>query len=325
MKEKSQVDLQDALTACHLRYFEGRSQAEIAGHLRTNRTRVHRLLTTAREMGWIHVKIDPPTNVVLEASLSGLLADSGIRNVRVAVDGVAQVGHAAARYFEELARSQCTVVLDGGWTVAAFTVALTPNRFESVTICPIAADPPSYGVSAYEQMWSMSLIYPKDVRRLRPPHFGQGSPELKELRSDVRQKARAADFVVLGVGPWKKGFTALEFTTHIGLSSNQLFRQYDNIKAMCGYCAINENGRHVSLPPVDERMFRALEIADLRQIAKDPKRDVMIVAAGEEKLVPLVTAINARICNVLVIDQDLGAALEKLVSAEPEIVAGIQN
>jgi DNA-binding transcriptional regulator LsrR (DeoR family) len=232
--------------------------------------------------------------------------------VLVAGEGRRGVGAAAARLYEESAAPQDTVVLDGGWTVAEFVNSLQVGLLESPKIAPLCADPSSYPISAYELMAVMAQKYDSAECYRLPHHHG---PSLRGLRAEVCRRARQARFIFLGAGPWQPGFTAFDFVTFLGLSQAALARRHPGIVALCGYCAVNAEGRLIRLKQVEERMPRALTCKEIRARVGAADCTVALLVAGKEKLEPLIATLKARLCNLLVIDRELGQALAERIAA----------
>src|SRR5262249_49496926 len=160
---------------------------------------------------------------------------------------------------------------------------------------PLAADPPSYVVSAYELMTRMAVKYPAQVRCEKLPYL-QGAL-LNGIHRKVREKARSADFVFLGVGPWDRPFTALAFVRRLGEDPEQLGRKYSEVACMCGYCALDRAGGHIPLREVEAKMPRALTFRQLRRLAGGDRCQVVLLAATLEKLDAVLTALRAGVCN----------------------------
>ena len=56
-------------------------------------------------------------------------------------------------------------------------------------------------------------------------------------------------------------------------------------------------------------MPRALTFTDLKRMARDRDRTVALLAAKQEKLDAVIAVLMSGICNTLVVDGNLGAAL----------------
>src|SRR5205823_3261734 len=103
-------------------------------------------------------------------------------------------------------------------------------------------------------------------RCVRPPyHMG---PLLLPQQRAVQSTARAADFVLLGTGPWKPGFTALEFVRHLGLDPSELQETCRGVVCLSGYHALDAGGNYVKIQQIDDRMPRSLSFHQLRALVR---------------------------------------------------------
>lgn len=312
-------DLKDemALKAALLRYEEKRSEKEIAKALRVSNSTVSRYLNYARQIGLVHIAVSPRPNIALGKQLEGYVAGFGVSKVIVAGTSLPAVGQAAARLFEACGKRRVTAVLDGGLTLSSFVEALFPGVFEQVTIVPICADPASYPVSAYELMARMATKYPV-AHCMKLPHLK--GKLLEPLHRSARKAAEQADFIFLGTGPWQGGFTALNFVRHLGLNPNRLRSKYRRVAGVCGYCALDAAGKQIAMREVDRRLPRSLTFPQLRRMASSGCT-VAVLAASGKKLKPLLAVLMARMCNTLILDEELATVLLDRVTISPDISA----
>jgi DNA-binding transcriptional regulator LsrR (DeoR family) len=314
--------LTQAFRAAELYYRHGEPQRKIAQELGVSPSTVSRLLEAARAHGLVHFVLSPPGHDPLSHLLQTKLRRLGhpIRTVLVADgEGRALVGYAAARHFEGTAPERTTVVLDGGWTVADFVSALPPQTRRRVTIVPIAADPPSYRISASELM---TVLAAKCVFHSlqKIPHLVYLNPGafLQNKYDAVVRAARDADFVVLGVGPWQPGFTALEFVQDLGFRPEAFSRRKGRrIAAVSGYLPLTAGGELVPLREIEPYLPRAIGLEALRGLARRADRQLLVIAASEAKAGAVLAAVRAGLCNTLVLDRPLALALVDLLRDDP--------
>ena len=200
----------------------------------------------------------------------------------VSPTGKKAVGQTAARYFEELARPGCTVVLDGGYTISEFVDALSMGTLSQATIIPVATDPPSYNVSAFELMTRMAGRIEQSTC-LKLPYAS--SEFLEPFFAKARAAAQHADFVFIGAGPWSHGFTALEFLGHLGADPTVLKNKIRQIVAVSAYHPIDGAGQRVTIPMLDTLRY-ALDFNDFQILARSQESHVCLLAAGAQKAVP---------------------------------------
>jgi DNA-binding transcriptional regulator LsrR (DeoR family) len=299
------------LDVAHLFYVEKRSQKEIGLLRNIHPSRVSRLVAEARKRNLVHFTLCPPTDCILAQHLQEHLSRTSVRHVTVGPAGRSQVATVAARYFEQdVGRSGMTLALDGGFTLSSFVDALRPGRYERVTIVPIAADPPSYAASAYELMTRLSVKYPIGVSCQKPPlHM---DPLLQAERRKVWAAAAKADAVMLAAGPLHTNPTALEFMRHLGLDPKRIQSGYREVEGFCGYHAVDAAGRLVRIGELEEKMPRTLQFEQLLRLSSGTKCRTILVAATPQKAKAVLSVIRAGMCNTLVVDSDLAAALLRM-------------
>ena len=302
-QQKSSLELD----VCELYYQLRKSQKEVSIEKGISVSTVSRLLQSARDRGVVKIVIDPPSNVVLARNVAQAVGGHGIREVLVSPTGRKSVGVSAARYFEDHIEELSVVVLDGGLTVRDFVDSLVPGN-ESIGIVPIATDPPSYEVSAYELMTRMSIKYPSSQCHKLPYSLKN---LLNRRHEAIRRKARTARFLVLGVGPWKRRFTALDFVYHLGVKPEEIRRSHSAIVAVCGYCGLSKAGTCLPINGIDKQMRRALFYEELQRLAGKTTCRSVLLAAGKNKYSATMAAIRARLCNVLIVDDELAVELAK--------------
>jgi deoxyribonucleoside regulator len=299
------------LDVARLFYVEQKPQKRIAAALRIHPSRVSRLVAEARRKNLVHFTLCPPTENILAEHLQEHLRQTRVRHVTVSQPGRSQVAMTAARYFEEdVGRSGMTLVLDGGFTMTEFVDALKPGRYERVTIVPIAADPPSYDASAYELMTRLSVKYPIGVSCRKPPLHTV--PFLEGEHRKVRAAAAKADAVLLAAGPLHANPTAMKFMRHLGVDSRRISSGYRNVEGFCGYHAVDEQGRPVRIRELEERMPRSLRFEQLAEMSAGAKCRTILVAATARKARAIASIIRGGMCNTLVVDSDLAAALLRM-------------
>jgi len=306
-----QSRIEQAIRVCELYFGQDLPQKQIAQRLAMSTASVCRLLRYARQEGLVKFTISPPLNRGDISDLERDLEEFGIHKIIVAGKTVNSVAEATARYFEDSNSSGSTVVLDGGWTVSCFVDSLTPGMFERMTLVPICADPPSYAVAAQDSVSRLALKYPEKVTCAKQPHLS--SKLLAPLHKKIQRRARHANFIVLGVGPWEKGFTAYEFAKCLGLQPRSLHASYPSVVGLCGYCPLDSEGSLIRIRELENKMPRALTFLDIQRMSKSSCCQVVIAAASERKIAVLLAAIKARLCNTLIVDEALGSALVKTI------------
>lgn len=287
-------------------YVEGRSQKEAAELLQVSPSTVSRAIQQCRDSGLIQVIIHPPQNVALTQALMSHAPSTGIREFMVVHGGREGVGQRAAGILFQLVNKGDLVVLDGGQTISEIVLSLPSDSTRQVSVAPIAADPASYDVSAYEMMAIFRTRF-RLARSVRLPH--RFSPMLKRAITEAKREAKAARFVFIGAGPWSEGHTAQQFVHHLGIDPKQLTKRYPQIAAVAGYVPLDSRGRAVKVADIDKELPRALGYRELRTMAGDPEKVVVLVASGASKVEALRIVMKARIVNRVILDVSLAKAI----------------
>ena len=124
-------------------------QNKIAELLNLSEKEISAILKKGFDDGLVEITFKSPMDHDLERELGSRLAGTSVTKIFV---GVAKdsSGYIAARFLENEKPSGKTIVLDGGLTVGEFVDQLKLPNSTKLTVIPIAADPPSYTISAYE-------------------------------------------------------------------------------------------------------------------------------------------------------------------------------
>jgi DNA-binding transcriptional regulator LsrR (DeoR family) len=287
---------------------------EAAERLGIGMAKAFRLKQLAQETGILrtHLLYLPPPHLALQSELQSRLLQHGMREVVVCRASVPQ---RTARYFEDGIQDKDTVVVDGGVTIRKFVRSLSEPLVRDLNIMPVCADPPSYEYSAYETVVTMAVKCQSLETRTHIPSPGDTASAAHWRR--LRRIALRARYVFLGTGPWQAGYTALEFVRHFGHDPRAFRARYPNVKSTCGYFALDEKGQHVPLPDIDCVVGRALLFEDLQRLASGRKCHAVLVAGSRSKVTAVKNAILARVCNTLIIDEELGQGLLRCFNGRP--------
>jgi len=337
---------EELLRIARLYYTDNLSKTAIAAKVKLSVTHVKRLLVEAREMGIVRIEYVGPRDETLarklvahypclrEAVVVGTENDYLVHTRTLA--------RAAAEYFDEYLASRRTTVkvgLSGGLTVFEFVKAL-PEQPRNITLYPTAIlgrgdtilnhiDP----IASLMTLWGKSGyreggLYFVTITPLEKNPKGKSlSPaEVQEQIDRLRQRNKVArlyesmsgvDMVFaslrqLGVPDRMKkrmGAMAVDLLSDIGLDERDLQGAVGDVN----YSFIDEQGESRK----EWRLFLSLQAEQLRQMAKDPSKRVVVIA-GQQKLKILRAALKGRLLNVLITDEITAAALlTDPVSAEP--------
>src|SRR5262249_16469367 len=102
------------------------------------------------------------------------------------------------------------------------------------------------------------------------------------------------------------------------IDPDRLCREYSEVVAVCGYCALKASGDPVHIPQIDRtRMPRALDFDDIRLLARSSTSKVVVVLAGAEKLDALLAVLNPGMVTTIVIAEGLAASLLERLHENP--------
>ena len=125
-----------------LYYRRARSQKDIAAALGVSAATVSRLLKRAFDEGLVRVELDLPRTEELETELAKRF---GLRDAVVVASGgrgdlKAELGAAAAAYFEATARNGMRIGLSCGFTLYQTIRALRERRFRNLSLYPLSGE-----------------------------------------------------------------------------------------------------------------------------------------------------------------------------------------
>lgn len=295
------------------------SQAEVSDALGISRFKVLRLLADARERGIVRVSIQHETTDTLaladqirsQWTLTEVLVAPMPDGIPDGTDGAAfarrAVGMVAAQFLTRIAGSGAALTIGMGWggTIAAMARAVTgvtnPNlRFVSL----MGSMSQTSDASPFDVCTNLAALTGGSALFMPAPFIADDEAACHVILSQrlVRETldvARRADYAIVSVGECGPG--ALLFTSGI-------LTQEDQAALMAAGVVADTTGRFFcadgSVADVDlNRRAPAISFADLCQ------RDVMLLAAGREKLRALRAVLRAGVVKRLVVDERLARLL----------------
>src|ERR671919_2678350 len=307
-----------------LYYRQARSQKDIARTLGVSAATVSRLLKRAFDEGFVRVELDLPRVEGLETALTQAY---GLREAIVVVAGgrgdtKAELGAAAAVYFEKIARNGNRVGLSCGFTLYQTIRALRERRLRDLALYPLSGESTlklvdlspntlvgmmaaKYRphVTAYalpvQHLVSLRQIEQERRRLLRDP----------EIRS-IFEAAQSVDIALCGIGLIAEstpGFCSL--AESYGVSVKRL-RQL-GVVGEINYQPFDADGRIVDRPELAALSRRLLSVQGdrLQALSRRDDRTVIAVAGGRSKVDAVRGALRGRLMNVLVTDEDCARGL----------------
>jgi DNA-binding transcriptional regulator LsrR (DeoR family) len=319
-------EVRQMVQCLELYYKQGRSQKDIAVALGVSAATVSRLLKRAMDEGLVRVELDLPRTEELE---SGLVQTYGLREAVVVASGGrgdlrAELGQAAAAYFEKVAENGMRVGLSCGFTLYHTIHSLRERRFRDLTLYPLSGESTLKLVDIFSNtlVGMMAAKYRPHVRAYALPvqhllSLTEIERERRRLLRDpevrsIYDAAQDVDIALVGVGVIAEqtpGFCSL--AESYGVSVKRL-RQL-GVVGEINYQPFDVEGRLVDHPELRVLMRRMLAVDGdrLRELSRQEDRTVIAVAGGKVKVNAVRGALLGRFCNVLVTDEDVAAAIVK--------------
>src|SRR5919197_1636810 len=297
-----------------LYYRHAQSQKDIAKTLGGSAATVCRLLKRAFEEGLVRVELDLPRTPDLEARL---VERYGLRDAVVVAAGgrgdvKAELGVAAAEYFEKVAANGMRVGLSCGFTLYQTIRALHERRFRDLALYPLAGESTLTLVDLFPNtlVGMMAAKYRPHVKAYALPV--QHLLSLREIErarrrllrdAEVRsiyEAAQSVDIALVGIGligEQTPGFCAL--AESYGVSVKRL-RQL-GVVGEINYQPFDEAGAIVDRPELRALARRILSVDGdrLRALSRQDDRYVIAVAGGKSKVEPVRGALRGRFVNLL--------------------------
>jgi DNA-binding transcriptional regulator LsrR (DeoR family) len=307
-----------------LYYRHGQSQKDIASALGVSAATVSRFLKRAFDDGLVRVELDLPRAEELEVALAQRF---GLHEAVVVLAGGrgdlrAELGTAAAAYFEKIARPGMRVGLSCGFTLYHTIRALRERRLRDLALYPLSGESTLEQVDLFPNtlVGMMAAKYRPHVRAYALPvqHLVSARQIERERRRLLRntgiraifEAAQSVDVALVGIGLVAEGTPGFcTLAEAFGLSVKRL-RQL-GVVGEINYQPIDAEGRIVDRPELRALMHRVLSVEGerLRELARRDDRWVIAVAGGRPKLDAVRGALRGRFVNVLVTDADCAAAL----------------
>jgi DNA-binding transcriptional regulator LsrR (DeoR family) len=300
-----------AARICWYYFKEEQTQDVIAQRLGITRKRVNRMLSDARDRGFVQITITAPAGPCVEFE-SRLVARYRLREAIVVpspmpeTDVRAIVGAAAGRYISDhLAPAACLGITWGG-TINAAAQNLrrrTGQNNTVVLLCGGLAE--STRVNPYDNAAMMARALDAACFYVTAPMFAEtrelrdalvASNPVKRVLSMVRQ----VDLALLSAIDLSEQSKALEY----GVISRALWRslrEHGAVGDICGHY-LDADGKLVAHPVADLTINPDFD--KLRKISR------LVLAAGGKQKVPIVrAAMLAGLCHVLITDEEAAHAL----------------
>jgi DNA-binding transcriptional regulator LsrR (DeoR family) len=317
-------EVRQMVQCLELYYRQARSQKDIAKSLGVSAATVSRLLKRAMDEGLVRVELDLPRTEELE---TGLVQRYGLREAVVVASGGrgdlrAELGAAAAAYFEKVTENGMRIGLSCGFTLYHTIHFLRERRFRDLALYPLSGESTLKLVDIFSNtlVGMMAAKYRPHVRAYALPvqhllSLSQIERERRRLLRDpevrsIYDAAQDVDVALVGIGAIAEqtpGFCSL--AESYGVSVKRL-RQL-GVVGEINYQPFDAEGRVVDRPELRALSRRLLSVEgdQLQALSKREGCSVIAVSGGKAKVEALRGALAGRFMNVLVTDEDAAMAL----------------
>ena len=297
-----------------LYYLRHHTQQEIAVRLRVSRPTVSRLLSEARELGFVQITVTSPRGLFLEleSQLEEKFALDAVHVVEVGASRSPdvlrrQLGAAAAQYLARSVRAGETIGIAWGTTLSAMVSAMVPIPTPGTRVVQVlggigAPDAQEYGAELVRRLARLldaqAILLPAPgvvataaVRDSlsRDPHVRTALNELDSL-----------DTVFLGLGSLASNTVLNDGHT----LSKQALKDLRARRAV-GDIALRFFDAHgASVRTLLDDRILGITTEQLRKVDR-----VVAVAGGADKILAIAAALEARIVDVLITDRGTAEAL----------------
>jgi DNA-binding transcriptional regulator LsrR (DeoR family) len=294
-------------------FLDGRSQDDIARVLETSRSNVSRMLSAARTLGIVEIRIQDERG--RDTDLEQALAERfGLAHVRVAVfrprqDQLAATGAMAAEWLDHTLRDGQILALSSGTSVEAVVSAMAADGPRSVEVVPLVGGLATGGsvAASQELVREMAARIGATYRCLHGPALLHSDSARDALLAEpsigwILARARSADVAMVGIGAIDSDSTA-EILGGLGLTAGQrsAFLSQSPVGNTC--CRFfDADGRPIR-GTVHDRVL-AVDLDDLQRIPT-----VVAVATGAEKTAAVHAALCGGFLGGLIIDAGLAHSI----------------
>ena len=304
-------------------YREGKTKDEISKIIGKTSTTVKNLLNEAEDEGIVNITINRPRLQVMQEQLRSHFHH--LRDV-IVIPHEADVsvllknlGEAAAEYFEDKVTTGARIALGGGYLMYEM-ISMLPARLRDIHILPAAIIGRGPTIAHIDPMILVTLLWAKSGRLQERAHYVTVTPfdgpgmhrEVRrhylELlkRSKVRElfdEMKQVDWLFASIGglnPDPAYVSAIHSSTRnlmyeLKFKDNEL--RQEGVVGDLAYSFFDADGN--PKPTLD--VAGSLGIKQLRQMAADPSKGVVVVVGGY-KMQALRAVLRGELCNVLITD-----------------------
>jgi DNA-binding transcriptional regulator LsrR (DeoR family) len=310
-------------TVLVMHFVEGQKQSDIAEALNLSTSKVNRLIAQGRKLGMVRIEIESPFQRLMEIErLLKQVARLASAIVAPTVSGnldttLKQVGRAAANHLLESLRDGDVIAITGGKAVSAVVDNLEPERAFDVTVVPLTGGVQGKYYTDVNHLASrLAERLGGSTHLVHAPLFAESREQRDMLMGlgsvkEAFQLARQAAIALVGIGSIQTAGSSY-YDLHPDSTADRERLIKGGVVAEFLAHLIGEDGK-VADYKLNSRLV-ALAPSDL---AGCP--NVIGVAAGVEKVLPIRAALRGGYLNSLVIDEETAAGVLEKMEAQQNV------
>jgi DNA-binding transcriptional regulator LsrR (DeoR family) len=331
--ELNQYQEINLLARCaHLYYRKNKSQQEIAKALSLTRSKVSRYMKRLLTEKWVEISFDFP---VLPELAARLCVKYGLRDAVVVPTGEkeylkADIGQAAARFFERVVGNNASVGLSCGMTLYEMVRQISRTSAKDIKIYPLAADSSYESVDIFPNTLVGMLaakLRPQATAYALPAQMPDDSSKLLQRRKEILaqpnikkilSEAEDVDIAFIGVGAIESGVLGFcSVAEQYGWSCGEI-REQTGAVADYNYTLIDDQGKSLMEKPEASKNKKFEEITNriinislesVRRITTRHGKFIVCLAGGKDKLTGIHAVLKGGLANVLITDFETAIAL----------------
>lgn len=293
------------LRAARLYYEDHHSQDEVAGIMGTSRSNISRMLSDAKRLGFVEIRVVAPItrHENLSSQLQNLLGIPEVQVITTDKNDLAfsSVGRAAANALINSLSNNQTIAISWGRGLEATVVNIRSEAFTGLKVTQIMGSLSSVTTSASAEEIGRQLaknLNAQFVPFLAPVVVSNSKTRDTMLEEESIAKplklAKGADVALVGIG--SRGSTSSEMVfNEFKITKAERDAIYDRYAGDIAARFYDIDGNALS-PKLDRRVLGLT----LEEIANIPR--VIGVASGSEKAHGVIGAARTRMLDVLIVD-----------------------
>ena len=308
------------LQAARLYYEEEFSQDEVAKKLSTSRSNISRMLTAARRLGYVEIRVIAPTSRH-DYVAQQLIEKLGIDDIQVIAPdrndlALNAVGRAAAQTLQKGLKANQTIAISWGRGLEATVVNCRKDSIPGLKVTQLMGSMSNVmtSVSAEEVGRTLARNLNADFLPFNAPVIVSNSKTrdslvLEPAVARALDAACKADVALVGIG--SNGSSSSEMLIEeFALSKGERDATFKNMAGDIAARFYNAQGKILSTV-IDNRVI-GLSLEEIRKIPK-----VIGVATGADKVLGVIGAARSKLVDHLIIDLTCAnAALKYLAASE---------